>query len=171
MQLPGVPDRLQENSIYLHTIYQLSSTDGLILRQSPCSSPTSHHNESLLQGIKQGSLLLLQIFPQTGKEEHFSSPDYSGEFWRSLMTLCLFSKKTRPTHSPRWTLINVDTFLYPPSLLSGSLSQWGHLWKQTSTSWGLGACLDILNTLLDRNKRGGDLNGSMIRKRTSDVCF
>lgn len=69
MQLLGVPGRLQVNSIYLHTIYQLSSTDGLILRQSPCSSPTSHCNESLLQGIKQGSLLLLQIFPQTGKEK------------------------------------------------------------------------------------------------------
>lgn len=32
MQLLGAPDRLQENSIYLHTIYQLSSIDGLILR-------------------------------------------------------------------------------------------------------------------------------------------
>lgn len=37
--------------------------------QSPCSSPTSRCNESPLQGIKQGSLLLHQIFPQTGKEK------------------------------------------------------------------------------------------------------
>lgn len=32
MQLLEAPDRLRENSIYLHTIYQLSSIDGLILR-------------------------------------------------------------------------------------------------------------------------------------------
>lgn len=32
MQLLEAPDRLWDNSVCLHTIYQLSSTDGLILR-------------------------------------------------------------------------------------------------------------------------------------------
>lgn len=81
MQLLGVPDRLQENSIYLHPIYQPSSTDGLILRQSPCSSPTSHCNESLLQGIKAPFYSFKSFHRQAKKRGAFH---HSRLFWWAL---------------------------------------------------------------------------------------
>lgn len=100
MQLLGVPDRLQENSIYLHTIYQLSSIDGLIL--TPCSSPTSRCNESLLQGIAQGLPVLHQVLLQTRSEERSVSapqiiPKVCSVLKKPPASLCLVHKKIKPT--------------------------------------------------------------------------
>lgn len=150
MQLLGVPDRLQENSIYLHTIYQLSSTDGLILRQSPCSSPTSHCNESLLQGIKQGSLLLLQIFPQTGKENRSISSlqtvlvSSEGASW--LFAYSIRKQDQLIAQDGHWKML-IFPFILPHlfQALSHnegtcesrqvSLQIWGPAWHPEPSSW------------------------------------
>lgn len=142
MQLRGAPDRLQENSIYLHTIYQLSSIDGLILRHrlpavhlpvsvmSHCcmelyKAPLSSVTSFCRLGVSRGAFQLPRLFPR------------SGHFQRRLPPLfaCSIRKQDQFVDQDRCSITSMFSFTIFHSA-SCSLSQWGCWWKQ-SVPWGL----------------------------------
>lgn len=178
MQLLGAPDRLQENSIYLHTIYQLSSIDGLILRHrlpavhlpvsvmSHCcmelyKAPLSSVTSFCRLGVSRGAFQLPRLFPK---------------FWSLPMkahtSLCLFHKKTRPICRPRQVLNNFDVFLYhlslcfmlPLTMRMLVKAEWCPLESEdlTGTCWTL---------CLTETKELEDFNGSVIWKKHPKYLF
>lgn len=156
MQLLGAPERLQESSIYLHTIYQLSSPDGLILRHR---FPAVHLPVPVMshccRELNKAPFHSIKSFPRQvrrGGAFHHSRPLRSEE--ASCLSANSIRKQDQIAGQDRQSK-NVAVFLYPSSLVSCCLSQWEHLRKQTGVPWGLRACLDILNTLLGRNKGVG----------------
>lgn len=86
MQLLGAPDRLQENSIYLHTIYQLSSIDGLILRHrlSAVHLPVAVMSHCCRE-LYKAPLYSVKSFRRQGSEERsFPAPHTIPNVWSVL---------------------------------------------------------------------------------------